>query len=233
MWVEWHCWLLVTQINFPPFWSGGGGAADEATPDLPRFPRWFHMSPGESTSRLLRRCICLKIVVMLLLCKAGCQERRAPTCSLPPTHDIASHRFHLISPFVRGAIITTAIINKICWKIPWLLCSPTKELALQTPKKLVVLVITEIRVLTSILDNRQIQPFHMSHAHLRQQWRPDIEIIDSKGSKCQNINGGVVVLMVLSWRDGQEILQPWWHLQWVFTCSFTVTIFQKHVWGAI
>ena len=39
----------------------------------------------------------------------------------------------------------------------------TSESEVQTPKKLVVLAITEIRVLTSILDNRQIQPFHMSH----------------------------------------------------------------------
>ena len=163
MWVEWHCWLVVTQINFPPFWSGSRGAADEATPDLPRFPRWSHMSPpGESSSRLLRRCICLKIVVMLLLCKAGCQERRAPTCSLPPTHDIASHRFHLISPFVRGAIITTAIINKTSWKIPWLLYSPTKEFALQTQKSWVFWWQLKSGFWLH-LDNRQIQPFHMSH----------------------------------------------------------------------
>ena len=27
MWVEWHCWLLVTQINFPPFWSGSRGGS--------------------------------------------------------------------------------------------------------------------------------------------------------------------------------------------------------------
>ena len=118
MWVEWHCWLLVTQINFPPFWPGRG----EGQPTRQR--RTFPDSradpichQGESTSRLLRRCICLKIVVMLL-CKASCQERRAPTFSLPPTHDIASHRFHLISPFVRGAIITTAIINRSAERFP-------------------------------------------------------------------------------------------------------------------
>ena len=71
-------------------------------------------------------------------CNAALQSRlsgtQSPNLLLPPTHDIASHRFHLISPFVRGAIITTAIINKICGKIPWLLCSPTKEFALQSLK---------------------------------------------------------------------------------------------------
>ena len=52
-------------------------------------------------------------------CNAAALQSRlsgtqSPNLLLPPTHDIASHRFHLISPFVRGAIITTAIINKIC-----------------------------------------------------------------------------------------------------------------------
>ena len=97
-WVEWHCWTNIVgdPENFPPFCS------HPATLNLPKFPPHkcdtalscveLHVSPGESwvagwCISLLSKCYNPALQSF---------EPLSPPTRLPPAHDIASHKFHLI-----------------------------------------------------------------------------------------------------------------------------------------